>query len=281
MPNQRAAAALVEPMSDIARNRHTAISRRPFACPGLPGRGVLVLSFLVMSAPRKRLDSRPVVLFPMIGVGSPGVRGHLPASPKSDVLPGNGPRSCVAVQPVVERRAAHVEVLGALLSRDLVVLEKVVQQGRSVHCRDMLMNLNRGATEIVTSVQPGEQYAAGMADPEDDRGEALAWYVRLLVRQELDRGTERKELLRRLGIQKGHLSQIERGKLGVGVPKLIQFAAAFGYTPGVLLDRALSWWQSQGRQERARILLEAATDASRAAPESGEHPSQSPLKAAK
>jgi plasmid maintenance system antidote protein VapI len=145
----------------------------------------------------------------------------------------------------------------------------------------MLMNLNRGATEIVTSVQPGEQYAAGMADPEDDRGEALAWYVRLLVRQELDRGTERKELLERLGIQKGHLSQIERGKLGVGVPKLIQFAAAFGYTPGVLLDRALSWWQSAGRQERARVLLEAANHAAHAVSESGEHPSQSPLKAAK
>jgi len=123
-----------------------------------------------------------------------------------------------------------------------------------------------------------------MTDPEDDRGEALAWYFRLLVQQELARGTSRAELLDRLGIQKGHLWQIENGRLGVGLLKLLQFAPVFGYTPGVMLDRALSWWEASGRAERERVLLEQARERLNKAKkksESGEHPSQSPQKAAR
>lgn len=148
------------------------------------------------------------------------------------------------------------------------------------------MNLNPHASEIVTPVKCGERYARPMSDPEDDRGEALAWYFRLLVKQELERGTKRKELYERLGIGKGHLSQIERGRLGIGIPKLVQFSAAFGWTPGEMLNRALSWWQDSGREESARILLEQAQEAAakkrkRKPSESGEHPSQSPLKTAR
>lgn len=121
-----------------------------------------------------------------------------------------------------------------------------------------------------------------MAVPdEDDRGEALAWYFRLLVRQEIEKGMKRSELCERLGIEKGHLSQIENGKLGIGVPKLVQFAAAFGMMPGELLDRALSWWVPLGRKERNRVLAERAQKAAAKASESGEHPSQAPIKAAR
>jgi transcriptional regulator with XRE-family HTH domain len=148
------------------------------------------------------------------------------------------------------------------------------------------MNLNDDASEISTPVQLAERYAPAMAVPDDDdRGEALAWYFRLLVRQEVEKGMTRAELCSRLGIEKGHLSQIESGKLGIGVPKLVQFADAFGLTPGELLNRALSWWEPLGRRERARVLAEraqkAAEKAARAASGSGEHPSQSPVKVAK
>jgi transcriptional regulator with XRE-family HTH domain len=144
------------------------------------------------------------------------------------------------------------------------------------------MNLNQGASEIAMPVHDGERYKESMSDPEtDDRGEALAWYFRLLVKQEIERGTKRKDLLKKFGIQKGHLSQIERGKLGIGIPKLVQFATVFGYSPGEMLDRALSWWEAMGRAERAQFLLEEANKAVLAAHESGEHPSQSPQKAAR
>lgn len=145
----------------------------------------------------------------------------------------------------------------------------------------MLMNLNCRATEIVTVVQMAERYTGRMADPDDDRGEALAWYFRRLVQEELDAGVERKELLERLGIAKGHLSQLEHAKVGIGVPKLIQFAAAFRLTPGELLDRALAWWETKGRREREAVLLEQARATLKKSSESGEHPSQSPLKAAR
>lgn len=144
------------------------------------------------------------------------------------------------------------------------------------------MNLNQGASEIAMPVNDAERYNECMSDPDDDdRGEALAWYFRLLVKQEIARGTKRKDLLEKFGITKGHLSQIERGKLGIGVPKLVQFAGTFGYTPGEMLDRALSWWEAMGRAERARCLLEEAEKAVREASESGEHPSQSPQKTAR
>lgn len=154
----------------------------------------------------------------------------------------------------------------------------------------MLMNLNRCASEIATDVQDGERYSERMADPDDDdRGEALAWFFRDLVQQEIDRGATRKELYEKFGIGKGHLSQIENGKLGLGVPKIIQFSGYFNWTPGEMLDRALGWWERSGRKEKARVLLEhaqeaerkAAKKAARSAHESGEHPSQSPQKAAK
>lgn len=147
------------------------------------------------------------------------------------------------------------------------------------------MNLNRSASQIVMPVKPAERYTHRMADPDDDRGEALAWYFRLLVRQEIEKGVTRAQLCQQLGIEKGHLSQIENGKLGIGVPKLVQFAAVFGMNPGELLDRALSWWQPLGRRERARVLAEraakAAERAAKSAHESGEHSSQSAVKVAK
>lgn len=146
------------------------------------------------------------------------------------------------------------------------------------------MNLNRCASENVTAVQSGERYDVGVAARKadrDDRAEALAWYFRLLVEQEIERGTTRKDLLKRLGIEKGHLSQIERGKLGIGVPKLIQFSGVFGYDPGEMLTRALAWWEHSGRAYRAKALVEEAEKAASAASKSGSHPSQAPEKLAR
>lgn len=117
-----------------------------------------------------------------------------------------------------------------------------------------------------------------MANPDDDRGEAAAWYLRLLILQELEKGTERKALLARLGISKGHLSQIESGRLGVGLSKLIPFAEALGYQPGQLLDEALRWWPKHGKRMKARALAEAAQAATKGSDDSGEHKSQPPFK---
>lgn len=121
-----------------------------------------------------------------------------------------------------------------------------------------------------------------MADP-NEGGEALAWYFRLLVKHELEKGVTREALRERMGgIGKGHLSQIESGKLGIGVPKLVDFAPAVGRTPGRLLDEAIEWWNRCGPDHRDGALAEMAKKKSkRASSESGEHPSQAPFKIAK
>lgn len=120
-----------------------------------------------------------------------------------------------------------------------------------------------------------------MRNPDDDRGEAAVWYIRMLVRHELEKGATRAELLDKLKIQKGHLSQIESGKLGLGLGTFVAFAEALGWKPGELLDAALEWWPREGRKLRSAAFREAAKRASRGAHESGEHPSQPHLKAAK
>ena len=124
---------------------------------------------------------------------------------------------------------------------------------------------------------------SSMPDP-DDRGDALKWYFRLLVEQALERGATRSALYERMGVEKGHLSQIENGKVGIGVPKLIAFAPAFGLTPGQLLDSALLWWPKNGREYRDRKLSEQ--QAMRVAPaeevpDSGHRPSDPHLRIAR
>ncbi len=106
-----------------------------------------------------------------------------------------------------------------------------------------------------------------MADPADDRGEALAWYFRMLIRHELQKGVKQVELAERLGVGKGHISQIQKGTLGIGTQKLISFSEALGQKPGDLLDKALAWWPVHGKKERAAALAEAAAKAAEAAAE--------------
>lgn len=132
------------------------------------------------------------------------------------------------------------------------------------------MNLNQHASEIVPGVKPGARYARRMADPEDDRGEAVAWYFRMLIRQRIEQGQTQVQIGELLGVSKGHVNQILGGTLGIGVPKLVAFAEAFGEKPGELLDKALAWWPVHGKKERARVLAERAAKAAKSASAAGD-----------
>jgi transcriptional regulator with XRE-family HTH domain len=130
------------------------------------------------------------------------------------------------------------------------------------------MNLNQSQAQIVTGVKPGARYARRMADPADDRGEALKWYLRMLIRQQQELGLTQEEIGEKFGgLSKGHVNQILSGKVGVGVPVLITFASGLRETPGAILDTALAWWPVHGKKERAKVLAERAEQAAAAAAE--------------
>ena len=124
-----------------------------------------------------------------------------------------------------------------------------------------------------------------MADPVDDRGEALKWYLRMLIRQQQEQGLTQEQIGEKYGIGKGHVNQILSSKLGVGVPVLIAFADGLKQKPGEILDTALSWWPVHGKKERAKVLAERAAEAAASAkgtedkvPESGPKGSRPPAK---
>lgn len=228
----------------------------------------------LVSVRSKRLDGRALV-FPVVDGWAPGRLRHFPVGPSCDVLPGLFARCRLVGQPVVEGRAGDLERLRACVPRDVISIDESLQKLGTLHAWSLFMNLNHRASEIVTGVHEGARYARGMADPEDDRGEALAWYFRMLIRQELERGVKQVELAERLGVGKGHISQIQKGTLGIGTQKLIAFSEALGHKPGELLDKALAWWPVYGKKERAKALAEAAAKASAALEKSEEQPPKS------
>jgi transcriptional regulator with XRE-family HTH domain len=86
-----------------------------------------------------------------------------------------------------------------------------------------------------------------MARSQDDRGEAVRWYLYLRVKEELDRAVPLREIARRTGIAAPQLSLLINGGSSGGLLSLIRYADKSGRTPGELLDEALRWWERGGR----------------------------------
>jgi transcriptional regulator with XRE-family HTH domain len=97
----------------------------------------------------------------------------------------------------------------------------------------------------------------------DDRGEALFWYIHMLIANKLGEGTKAADLARLTGVTKAQLSQIQSGRPGGGLLTLIRFAKIDHRTPGQILDAALSWWEKVGRRYRAAFKAREAQEASR------------------
>lgn len=105
-----------------------------------------------------------------------------------------------------------------------------------------------GPPRTIVKVRSPDQ-ALGM--PTDDRGEALGWYVQLLIKQELERGLSQSELAEKSGIAQPAISQILSRGQGVGLHTLIAFADYRRQDPGALLSEALEWWLNRGGRQHA------------------------------
>lgn len=102
-----------------------------------------------------------------------------------------------------------------------------------------------------------------MSRSEDDRGEALSWYLHLRISEEVGRAVPLRELERRTGIAAPQLSLLlKHGKSG-GVLSLIRYADKSGRTPGELLDEALRWWEKGGRAYAEQQVYRMAEERTR------------------
>lgn len=99
-----------------------------------------------------------------------------------------------------------------------------------------------------------------MSRSEDDRGEAVSWYLHLRVSEEVERSVPLRELSRRLGIAAPQLSLLLKSGRSGGILTLIRYADGSGRTPGELLDEALRWWEKGGRDYRERVLFRIAEE---------------------
>lgn len=97
-----------------------------------------------------------------------------------------------------------------------------------------------------------------MARSQDDRGEAVRWYLHLRVSQEVSRAVTLSEVARRTGIAKPQLSLLLNGGSSGGLLSLIRYADKSGRTPGELLDEALHWWERGGRGYAEASLYDMA-----------------------
>jgi transcriptional regulator with XRE-family HTH domain len=108
-------------------------------------------------------------------------------------------------------------------------------------------------------VEPAESRPEG-ARPDDDRGDALFWYLHLLIENKIREGVPAAEIARRTGITKAQISTMLAGKPSGGVLSLIRFSKLTGMTPGEILDTALSWWEREGRPYRAATARRKAEE---------------------
>lgn len=225
---------------------------------------------LAMPTTGKRLYLVPSL--PTVG-GRPRRGRDLSSSPDFDVQLALLRGDRLAREPVVQGGPSCAECGSRCVPRDAVVLQKCGEESRSVLCHTGQINepepsVKGDSTRALSSLSGRLD---PVARPDDDRGEAINWYVRLLIQQAVDRGVTRKQLLmERGGIDKGHLSQIETGKLGMKFGTYLRFCKALDREPGQLLTEALEWWPVRGRQYRAKALEEIASRAKRKT-ESGEH----------
>lgn len=100
-------------------------------------------------------------------------------------------------------------------------------------------------------------------------GVALAWYLRLLYSQELDKGVTLTQFALKSGIHKSRLSRLIKSAEGTGLEFLSGFSQYFGRSPGAILDDALRWWNLKGidyaQRESAKKEEERQEDLNRRA----------------
>lgn len=192
----------------------------------------------------------------------------------------------MAGEPVVEGRPGDPEGCGRLGSTDLVDGEETGQKRAGVGLHESYVNepelkVKPKSSLASTPLNVRLRKAVAIQPDTDDRGEAVNWFVQMTILHALDEGRfTRQELLEKLGIGKGHLSQIEHAKLGMKFGLFLRFCDAFGENPGDFLNRALAWWPEHGRKWRAKHADRVARRARRGVSESGEHASVPPQKAA-
>ena len=97
-----------------------------------------------------------------------------------------------------------------------------------------------------------------MARSDDDRGEAVRWYLHLRVSEDRARNIPLREIARRLDIAAPQLSLLLSSGKNAGLVTLIRYAEGSGRTPGEMLDEALRWWEKSGRAYRERELYRIA-----------------------
>lgn len=104
-------------------------------------------------------------------------------------------------------------------------------------------------------------------------GVALAWYLRLLYSQEIDKGVTLTQFSLKSGIHKSRLSRLTKSAEGTGLEFLNGFSRYFGRSHGAILDDALKWWNMKGREyalrESAKNQQERTDDLNRRAGRSG------------
>lgn len=93
----------------------------------------------------------------------------------------------------------------------------------------------------------------------EDRGDAVAEYVRVLIREWLAKGEgDQKQLAARAGVSSSLISQVKNGKHGVDMRSLPGFAKVFHFgTVDGLRAAAYRWWLSQG-EAAMQLWQEAA-----------------------
>ena len=100
-------------------------------------------------------------------------------------------------------------------------------------------------------------------------GTALAWYLRLLFSQELEKGVTLTQFSLKSGIHKSRLSRLSKSAEGTGLEFLNGFTRYFGRSQGELLDDSLRWWNLKGHdyalKESRRKLKEDEADLDRRA----------------
>jgi hypothetical protein len=83
-------------------------------------------------------------------------------------------------------------------------------------------------------------------------GTALAWYLRLLFSQELEKGVTLTQFSLKSGIHKSRLSRLSKSAEGTGLEFLNGFTRYFGRSQGDLLDESLRWWNKKGQEYALR-----------------------------
>ncbi len=195
-------------------------------------------------------------------VGRPGAHRDSAAchTPNGGFDRGSGDAS--AAQIVRNRRLTDADMASESFLAHSRLLQEVTEQRRSIAGHDSIaITLDMGKSREIfhaprtiakTALIP---QCGPMAS--DDRWEALGWYCRRLIIQELERGVTQTEIADKIGITQPVISGIKTGRSLPHLATAIALAEYFRRTPGELLDEAIKWWDERGgRQESLRVQRE-------------------------